>query len=65
MIGGENMERKEMPVGFAMALALNPEAMEKFATLSEEEQRAVIDGTHSVRSRAEMHKYVSDLVTGK
>ncbi len=59
------MERSEMPVGFAMALALNPEAMEKFALLSEEEKREVIDGTHSVRSRAEMHKYVNDLVAGK
>lgn len=59
------MERREMPVGFAMALALNPEAMEKFELLSEEEKQEIIDGTHSVRSRAEMHKYVNDLVTGK
>ncbi len=56
------MEANEMPVGFAMALAMNPEAMQKFATLGEEEQRKIIDGTHAIGSRDEMHRYVSKLV---
>lgn len=59
------MERGEMPVGFAMALAMNPEAMEKFSTLSEDQKRVIIEGTHSVKSRDEMHRYVNDLVTNK
>lgn len=56
------MERSEMPVGFAMALAMNPEAMEKFATLGEEQKRAIIEGTHSVKSRDEMHRYVESII---
>ncbi len=56
------MEQSEMPVGFAMALAMNPDAMQKFATLSEEQKREIIDGTHSVKSRDEMHRYVDSLV---
>ena len=59
------MERNEMPVGFAMALAMNPEAMQKFGALSEEEKRKIIDGTHAVKSRDEMHRYVDSLVNGK
>lgn len=59
------MERNEMPVGFAMALAMNPKAMQKFATLSEEKKQQIIAGTHSVRSRDEMHRYVNDIASNK
>ena len=54
-----------MPEGFMMALAQNPEAMQKFATLSEEKKKEIIDGTHSVRSKDEMHRYVHELASGK
>ena len=56
------MKKDEMPVGFAMALAMNPDAMQKFATLNEEQKKRIIDGTHSVKSREEMHQYVNSLV---
>ena len=59
------MKKDEMPVGFAMALAMNPDAMQKFGALSEEQKQAVIAGTHSVKSRDEMHRYVNSLVNGK
>ena len=59
------MDRNEMPVGFAMALAMNPEAMQKFGTLSEDQKRVVIEGTHSVKSRDEMHQYVNNLLSNK
>ena len=57
------MEINELPVGFAMALAMNPEAMQKFATLSENQKREIIEGTHSVKSRNEMHQYVSGILS--
>ncbi len=59
------MKQNEMPVGFAMALAMNPEAMQKFATLSEDEKRRIVEGTHSVKSREEMHLYVDSLINNK
>ena len=59
------MTKDEMPVGFAMALAMNPEAMQKFGTLSEEQKQQIIEGTHSVKSRDEMRRYVDSLVNGK
>ncbi len=55
------MKREQMPVGFSMALAQNPEAMQKFAILSEDKKKQIIDGTHSIRSKQEMHEYVSKL----
>lgn len=59
------MTKDEMPVGFAMALAMNPEAMQKFGTLSEEQKQQIIAGTHVVKSRDEMRHYVDSLVNGK
>ncbi len=56
------MKREQMPVGFSMALAQNPEAMQKFAMLSEDKKKQIIDGTHSVKSKQEMHEYVNKLI---
>ncbi len=55
------MKRDEMPIGFSMALAQNPDAMQKFAMLSEDKKKQIIDGTHSVKSKQEMHEYVNRL----
>ncbi len=57
------MDKAEMPVGFSMALAQNPKAMEKFAKLSEDKKQEIIDGTHSISSRNEMHRYVDIIRT--
>ena len=53
---------EELPLGFGMALAQHPEAMARFAALSEAEQQAFIDGTHADRSNQEMHAYVERLM---
>ncbi len=59
------MTKDEMPVGFAMALAMNPKAMQKFGALSEEQKQVIIAGTHAVKSRDEMRRYVNSIVVGK
>ena len=58
------MTKDEMPIGFAMALAINPDAMERFATLTEEQKQEIIEGTHTVKSKEEMHRYVESFVNG-
>ncbi len=55
------MKRNEMPVGFSMALAQNPEAMQHFAMLSDDKKQEIIDGTHTINSKREMHEYVNKL----
>ena len=57
------MEMYDLPMGFGMALAKNPDAIQKFAMLSEDKKRAIIEGTHSVKSRAEMKDYVNSIIT--
>ncbi len=59
------MTKDELPVGFAMALAMNPDSMQKFVAPSEEEKRKIIAGIHSVKNRDEMHRYVNDLISNK
>ncbi len=59
------MKRNEMPVGFSMALAQNPEAMQRFAMLSDDKKREIIDGTHAISSKREMHEYVNTLTINK
>ena len=51
-----------IPLGFGMALAQNPTAMDVFCALSEEQRRQVLDKTRRIRSREEMRSYVDSLV---
>lgn len=57
------MKRDEMPIGFTMALAQNPDAMQKFAMLNEDKKREIVARTHSIKSKDEMHRYVTNLVS--
>ena len=52
----------ELPLGLGMALAQHPEAMARFSGLTEEEQQAIIDGAHAVRSKQEMRAFVENLM---
>lgn len=57
------MENYEMPIGLGMALAMNPEAMQKFASLPESKKREIINVTHSVSSKAQMRQYVDNIIS--
>ena len=57
------MENYQMPIGLGMALAQRPEAMEKFANLSETKKQEFIKGTHSVSSKEEMRQYVDKIIS--
>lgn len=59
------MKQDEMPLGFAMALSRNPEAMQKFSSLGEAQKKQILAGTHTVKSKEEMRRYVDSLVDGK
>ena len=52
----------DMPMGLDIALAENKRAFDYFYSLSEAEQKRIIDGTHTIRSRADMQSYVEALV---
>lgn len=51
----------ELPMGLSMALAKNPAALAAFGAMTPEERQTVINGTHSIRSAAQMQQYVAGL----
>lgn len=51
----------ELPLGFSMALAKKNNALQAFSNLSDDEKRAVINGTHNVQTKREMQEYVDEL----
>lgn len=55
------MEHNELPIGFGIALAQNPQAMKRFSALGEAEKIKIIKGTHLIKSKEEMRKYVADI----
>lgn len=56
------MENQELPLGLGMALAQNPEALQRFAALPEDKKQEIINGTHSVTSKKEMRRYVEQVL---
>ena len=54
----------ELPVGFAMALAMNEPAMRKFESLSPAEKESIVQQTHGVKSRQEMQQIVTSIAAG-
>lgn len=57
------MDKFDMPAGLGMALAMNPEAKQKFASLPDEKKWQVVSGTHAVESKDEMKQYVENIIT--
>ncbi|HEX2986289.1 MAG TPA: hypothetical protein VHO71_05670 [Caproiciproducens sp.] len=51
----------DIPIGFGMALAMNPKAMEQFTSLSEQEQANLMEQTHQIHSRDQMHNFVQSI----
>lgn len=55
------MNYSELTVGFAMALAQNRAALEKFGAMSDTQKQQRVDRAHTARSRREMHDLVASL----
>ena len=55
------MDFYKVPIGFGLALAMNPTAMNTYSAMTEEQKRAVLDRAHNARSEAEMHSIVDSL----
>ena len=54
-----------LPMGFSMSLMQNLEAYNRFSRMNERQKRCVIEGTHSITSRAEMNEYIRKIANGE
>lgn len=50
-----------IPLGFGMALAQNPDAMEKFSAMTDAQRQGVLSKAHGIRSKDEMRSYINSL----
>jgi len=56
------MDLQQLPVGLGMALAQRPEAMKKFADMTEMEQKIIINKAHVADSEQKMQALVEDMM---
>ncbi|MBP5363514.1 MAG: hypothetical protein J6Y71_10940 [Ruminococcus sp.] len=57
------MDHFHMPEGLRMAFAADPEAFQKFISLTDRQKWAIVSGTHAVESVNEMKQYVRNIMT--
>ena len=55
------MDFYKVPIGFGMALAMNPPAMNAYSAMTEDQKQAILNKAHNVRSEREMHDLVKSL----
>lgn len=55
------MDKNDLPLGFAFALAQRPEAMQTFSNLPESQRSEILQAAHSVSSKAEMQALVDSM----
>ena len=51
----------KVPIGFGMALAMNPTAMNAYSAMTESQKQDILNKAHNVRSEREMHDLVNTL----
>lgn len=61
----ENKFVSELPLGFSMAMAKNPQALTRFSSMSDEQQRSIIEQCRKVTSKKEMQNLVNTIVTNE
>lgn len=54
------MDMQDVPIGLKMALAENPEALNYFVSLSDEQKQQIIEQTHKIHSRSEMQAFAGN-----
>ena len=55
------MDFYKVPLGFGMALSMNPNELNAYSALSEEQKQAILDRAHSANSEQEMHRIVNSI----
>jgi hypothetical protein len=58
------MDFYKVPIGFGMALAMNPPAMNAYSAMTEEQKQDILNKAHNARSEEEMYALVAGLANG-
>ena len=55
------MDFYKVPIGFGLALSMNPPAMNVYAAMTQEQKQKILSRAHNVRSQKEMYSLVASL----
>lgn len=50
-----------LPIGLGFGLAMNEEAMNNFAAMTEDEKRRVVEAARGMQTKQEMHRLVKNI----
>lgn len=56
------MDYYNVPIGFGMALAMNPPALNAWSAMTEQQKQEILTRAHNARSEKEMHRIVSSIM---
>jgi len=59
------MDFYKVPIGFGMALAMNPPALNAYSAMTEDQKQAILQQAHNARSEKEMHQIVDGIAHRK
>lgn len=59
------MDFYKVPIGFGMALAMNPKAMNAYSAMTEEQKQQILNKAHNATSEKQMHSLVASLANGR
>lgn len=53
------MDFYKVPIGFGMALAMNPPALNAYSAMTDDQKQSILNEAHNARSEKEMHDIVN------
>lgn len=56
------MDFYKVPIGFGMALSMNPEALNAYSAMDEAQKQHVLNEAHNARSEQEMYRIVNRII---
>ena len=59
------MDYYKVPIGFGMALAMNPPALNAYSAMTEERKQEILKRAHNAASEEEMHRIVNSIDSGE
>ncbi len=56
------MDFYKVPIGFGLALSMNPPALNVYSAMTEEQKQAILNKAYNAHSEQEMRQIVADMV---
>ena len=59
------MNYYRVPIGFGMALAMNPQALSIYSAMTQNQKQAILSRAHNAHSQQEMHEIINSIIRNR